>query len=207
MQTDSEFGSMIDAPDLFLEFASMSGTPSEIFDLAHRYGLLRFGKSKINIPRDRAANIIDAFDWTPIDEDGDGDIYLHAEPASKWLQSISLHQTNIADWEPIRQEGNPYKMKGYLDGTYNYAMGGSLTFQVRLDPVTGQAHSDIIASSLADLLDVQWGMSIAADATHRQCQECPNWFTVHPGHGRPEKYFCSDACRMRAYRKRKSGKN
>jgi hypothetical protein len=49
-------------------------------------------------------------------------------------------------------------------------------------------------------------MSIASNVLHRQCKECPNWFSVHPGTFRPEKLFCSDACRMRAYRKRKERK-
>lgn len=85
-------------------------------------------------------------------------------------------------------------------------MSGSLTYQVKMDPESGEVHSEMIASSLAQLLDVQWGMSVAVNVMHRQCAECPAWFAVHPGSGRPEKQFCSDACRMRAYRKRKAGK-
>jgi hypothetical protein len=67
----------------------------------------------------------------------------------------------------------------------------------------GGRQSRIICSTLRHYIDVQWGMSIAANLLHRQCAECPNWFSVHPGTSRPEKIYCSDACRMRAYRKRK----
>ena len=38
----------------------------------------------------------------------------------------------------------------------------------------------------------------------RKCEACGTWFEVSPRAGRPEKKYCSDACKMRAYRNRKS---
>jgi hypothetical protein len=87
---------------------------------------------------------------------------------------------------------------------YNQWMTDSLKFEVTVDPATGEARSEVHAASLQHLVMIQWGMSIAASVEHRQCMECTAWFAVHPGAGRPEKLYCSDACRMRAYRKRKA---
>ncbi len=59
-----------------------------------------------------------------------------------------------------------------------------------------------------DLETALW-LQFAVAVTHapriRRCEECPTWFEVTPGKGRPEKRFCSNACSMRAYRKRKAG--
>jgi hypothetical protein len=37
----------------------------------------------------------------------------------------------------------------------------------------------------------------------RTCVQCRKWFTLEAGRGRSDKEYCSNACRMRAYRKRK----
>jgi hypothetical protein len=37
----------------------------------------------------------------------------------------------------------------------------------------------------------------------RNCMVCKQWFTISAGQGRSDKEYCSDACRVRAYRKRK----
>ena len=109
----------------------------------------------------------------------------------------------INEWTKLRETYNSATMSSYLKDGYNYALSGSLTYQLELNEQTGEAQSHIICSSLRNYIDVQWGMSVAANVLHRQCAECPNWFSVHPSSSRPEKLYCSDACRMRAYRKRK----
>jgi hypothetical protein len=35
---------------------------------------------------------------------------------------------------------------------------------------------------------------------------CRKWFTIEEGQGRSDKQYCSNACRMRAYRKRKASR-
>ena len=36
-----------------------------------------------------------------------------------------------------------------------------------------------------------------------KCVQCRKWFRLDAGRGRSDKQYCSNACRMRAYRKRK----
>ena len=57
---------------------------------------------------------------------------------------------------------------------------------------------------LLDFLWLQFATAIAGGIRYQSCVECGAWFIVAPGRGREDKKFCSDACRMRAYRKRKS---
>lgn len=53
---------------------------------------------------------------------------------------------------------------------------------------------------------LQFALAIDGNIDFRQCTVCRSWFEIAPGRGRPEKSYCSDACRMRAYRKRKAEK-
>ena len=83
---------------------------------------------------------------------------------------------------------------------------GKLIFHVDVDLTTGQLKADLRAATLRDPIEVQCGLSITSGALHRKCEECPSWFIVDPGFGRPEKRFCSNACRVRGMRRRKRGK-
>ena len=65
----------------------------------------------------------------------------------------------------------------------------------------------LIPSNLIGALWLQFAHSVAADVDFAKCVECGTWFEVAPGSGRPDKRYCSDACRMRAYRKRKAAKS
>ena len=57
-----------------------------------------------------------------------------------------------------------------------------------------------------DLLAAMWlqmALAVDGDKNYRQCPECQNWFEVSPSTARSDKVFCSTACRVRAYRRRK----
>ena len=142
-------------------------------------------------------------DVSPYAGDIDDSIYVCAESAISWLRAHWLARFRVETWAEYAAAGNTAGMQSFLTGRFNPRMHGSLIYQVHFDPETEGVRSEVIASSLQAALDVQWGMSLAAGTVHRQCSQCTTWFAVHPGTGRPEKTFCSDACRMRAYRKRK----
>jgi hypothetical protein len=58
-----------------------------------------------------------------------------------------------------------------------------------------------------DLIGFMWAQfaeAVAGGKGFRKCASCAQWMEIAPGQGRPEKSYCSDACRMRAYRKRKA---
>jgi hypothetical protein len=67
------------------------------------------------------------------------------------------------------------------------------SFQIRMVP-----------HDLIGFMWVQFAEAVAGGKEFRQCASCARWMEIAPGRGRPEKSYCSDACRMRAYRKRKA---
>jgi hypothetical protein len=48
------------------------------------------------------------------------------------------------------------------------------------------------------------GAAIDGSESLQNCVECERWFTISAGQGRSDKAYCSNACRMQAYRKRKA---
>jgi hypothetical protein len=71
------------------------------------------------------------------------------------------------------------------------------------DPRSGEAQLCIRPSTLLNALWTKLALAIDGSESLRTCIECKIWFTTKAGRGRSDKEYCSDACRMRAYRKRK----
>ncbi len=67
----------------------------------------------------------------------------------------------------------------------------------------GDLAATLMPKGLIGALWLQAALAITGKADYRQCTDCPTWFALSPEQGRPDKRFCSDACRMRAYRKRR----
>ncbi len=200
----TNLGHLVTEPDLYLQFASEKGEPQRLKELVNKFGLLDGsleGKSQsLTVKRSKSVDLEEAFSFhhTP------GDLlHFRADRADEWLKIFALVRSMIDEWTKLREARDFVSMRSVLKDGYNYALSGSLTYQLNLNDQTGEAQSRIICSSLRNYIDVQWGMSIAANVLHRHCAECPNWFSVHPSTSRPEKLYCSNACRMRAYRKRK----
>ena len=82
--------------------------------------------------------------------------------------------------------------------------------KARASPRIGWSHIDrshqltFTPHSLLGTIWLQLAMAIAENRDYRVCGTCGSWFEVAPGRGRPNKTYCSNACRMRAYRKRKA---
>ena len=55
---------------------------------------------------------------------------------------------------------------------------------------------------LMGFLWVQFAEAIAGGKQYKQCDSCGLWMEISPEHGRPEKTYCSPACKQRAYRTR-----
>lgn len=58
-------------------------------------------------------------------------------------------------------------------------------------------------NGLIGALWLQMSLAIDGHVDFLQCRECSDWFGISAEEARPEKRYCSNACRMRAYRKRK----
>jgi len=71
--------------------------------------------------------------------------------------------------------------------------GGEATFQFGQKP-----------RSLLGALWLQLATAAQESRSYERCSSCESWFEVAPGLGRSDKTYCSTACRMRAYRRRKA---
>jgi hypothetical protein len=74
------------------------------------------------------------------------------------------------------------------------------------EPNGGSFQLKFVPHNLIGFLWAQFSEAVAGGKKFRQCASCTRWMEIAPGQGRPEKNYCSDACRMRAYRKRKATK-
>jgi hypothetical protein len=188
--------------DLYLKLASEAPYPATIWGFANRLGLLRPERSLVQIAGESAKEIGKAYKW-PLTGPRHDVLFLRVESAIEWQEAFVIARRRVQDWAALESEHDYPKMGRHLRRQFDSSTVGNLSYRVSLDPYTGRRRGEIVASSLAHLLDVQWAMSIEAGEVHRRCPECTTWFVVHPNAGRPEKQYCSNACRMRAYRRRR----
>ena len=126
-------------------------------------------------------------------------------PADLWTMSRNIWaiKSAVRSWEQYRKTG---KAKAFIKGVTDALLTEShLHVELREMPEHDTLSMVIVPHSLIAAIWLQFAQAITANYGFRQCDECLTWFEVAPGKGRPEKRFCSSACSMRAYRKRKSG--
>lgn len=182
------------APDLYLRFASERGAPFRIMELANRYGFMDDtveGVEILDIDGESAAGLISAFGKVAT---------ARAEPVTSWLAEFGRTKWILRTWSRLKEERDPGKIRDFIENWYAAPIGGSLYFH--LDADDESIRGEMVAASLSDYIRIQLGLSLAT-ILHRQCPQCDTWFQVDARSGRPEKVFCSNACRMRAYRARK----
>jgi hypothetical protein len=64
-----------------------------------------------------------------------------------------------------------------------------------------------LAVEIDELLSALWlqfAFAVAGDKQYRRCEVCQRAFELAPGENRADRRFCSDKCRIRAYRQRKA---
>ena len=186
-------GTLKSEPDLYAKIASIGGGPGSILNHANRYGFLgptvELWRTEQMLWREYLSEPGFAFSDS---------VSFYAEPASRWLRAGAWLSHEITKMEKVGWESAV---------TYNWMNPKSrLDYRVERDFATGRLKGELVASSLADLLMVQLVSAAEADVRHRRCEQCRAFFPVRPGLGRPEKKYCSDACRMRAYRIREASK-
>ena len=188
------FGRLIEEADLFLKFASVRLDPKGILAFANQYGfLMRDPLERMNA---------DCHDWLEPGRQIDGgksdsDPVL-IEPATDWLGAQGRLRGSIKRWKSLASAPIAARRQ-FLESV---SFGASAMLEVGMDK-NGTPQAELVASSLLDVLQMQWAASVEEGVEHRKCLVCSTWFGVHPDSGRPEKTYCSDACKMRAYRERK----
>ena len=100
-------------------------------------------------------------------------------------------ETDQKDWPQI-----------LLQQWVNRGAGGRTDMGLGL-PAGKDLSSTLMPRGLIGALWQQAGLAIDGHVEFLKCLECSDWFGISAAEARPEKRYCSNACRMRAHRKRK----
>ena len=171
------------APGLFLEFANTATTLQGVKRFADRYGSMSGG--------------------------------AYAEEIRHWYPPIRQMRRVFRAWDEAKATGNFKKIIRIIErradyrsfARYTESQGIGADVLLKADPSGGPARLCIRPSDLLDALGIQLALAIDGNQNLRPCAECRTWFPVASGGHRSDKEYCSDACRMRAYRKRKGSKS
>jgi hypothetical protein len=183
------------ASPAFLELAQMPDTEDAIKDFADRYGplwpLLPMEKerySRIGLPWGFVSGLL-IKDWRGV--------------IRRMHQAVKL-------WETSRRTRNFSKLirtaMEEREGFKRRVTRGVATYlSLKEDPVSRSARLCLRQETLEAPLWAEFFLAIDGNMNLGTCVQCRKWFPLEAGRGRSDKVYCSDACRMRAYRKRKKG--
>ena len=167
----------------FLEFAQTPDTPDGIKDFADRYGLL-------------------------CPDVGTGP-HQTGRSIPSWSRCIRELRQIVELWERSTQKRDFSKIvqvmqkKLVLPDDYDSVSGVPVELLLKEDQLNASVSLCIRSRSLIHALWAQFLLAIDGNLNLRACVQCRKWFTLEAGRGRSDKEYCSNACRMRAYRKRK----
>ncbi|MCP4317732.1 MAG: hypothetical protein GY789_17365 [Hyphomicrobiales bacterium] len=137
--------------------------------------------------------------------DGDS-VCWHSVPdgwsfsGAAWVSAPDHHPDRYYE---IRRHGLARAALYIVQDLVNEGLRARVHEQLVWDEIAGRPTVRIIPINLVGALWLQFANAIEGNHDFGQCASCGSWFVVVPGAGRPDKRYCSDACRMRAYRKRK----
>jgi hypothetical protein len=165
-----------EAPALFSEFADVPLTIKGVIGFADRYGSLRQGPRPDDLPDD----------------------------LDLWIKSIRKMRRAVDAWESAKETGDFKKIVSIIEHRGERRRGSlagtQLNALLETDP-SGAPRLCVRPSSFLEALWTQLTLAVEGDQNLRRCAVCTGWFPVESG--RSDKEYCSVACRMRAYRKRK----
>ena len=125
------------------------------------------------------------------------------ETMNEWRNEIGRLHEAVSKWGYFQSEKSVKNSSAYTGG-FPFPRT-SLKHALEVGP-TGQVTQYLEPENLLSAMWVQFGGAIERATSFSPCAECSNWIATVPGSNRPDKRYCSDACRMRAYRKRKAEK-
>jgi hypothetical protein len=196
-------------PSAYLEFAETPATEDGIKDFADRYGpLYPDGPDDLLDFTGKTPPAFDQFPGRCIDA-WPGRIKGVRSFIELWKMSLKtgdfsrvirrVQKRFSADWDPRIKF---VSLKSGL-GLLEKRSGANIELLLKGEPLSGFPRICIRPHDLKDALYAQLLLAIAGNVDLRACVQCRKWFTLEAGRGRSDKEYCSNACRMRAYRKRK----
>jgi hypothetical protein len=186
------FDLFTDGPSAYLEIAQTPMTEDGVRAFADRYGeiVADFDFERLEIAHPEARKLMhDA-----------GDLNL----IGSWFAVIAITRRLIEVWERSKRTGDFSKIiRAVKKFDYSYSPFSQVRVRLKKDPSSASARLCLSPPTLHAALLVQLILAIDGNLNLRGCIQCRKWFTLEAGRGRSDKEYCSNACRMRAYRKRK----
>ena len=110
-------------------------------------------------------------------------------------------------WESSKGQGDYKKLVGLINrcgerGRSSDEASTDTSFLLAVD-ANGEPQMCIRPRSLLDALWAQLTLAVIGKQNLQRCAVCSTWFPIEAA--RSDKEYCSRACQMRAYRKRKGG--
>ena len=126
---------------------------------------------------------------------------------SYWFGAILRMRRSITLWTKAEQTGDftAFLKRGGLGSARGFTSNGVKPF-LEKNEATGRARLGLAPQGLLDALWMQLALAIDGSQSLRKCAECKKWFSIRSGRGRSDKKYCSNACRMRTYRRGKGKK-
>jgi hypothetical protein len=169
----------------FLEFAQTPLTEDGVKDFADRYGLL--------------SNALNAYNKWELGWD-----------ISLWFANIRWMRRTVKLWQKSTETGDfsriirEMRRSSYIDWKPS---GPPVALFLKIERLSASPKLCIRPVTFQEALWAQLVLAIDGNVNLRACVQCRKWFTLEAGKGRSDKEYCSNACRMRAYRKRKGGRS
>jgi hypothetical protein len=152
------------------------------------------------------------FAQTPATEDGIkdfadryGPLFPAGDVIKFWSEEIRTMHRTVELWNMSKKTGDFRKLisvvrKTFLKvGLVDEEPGVTVELFLKEDPLS----ACIRPRTLLHALWAQLVLAIDGNMDLGVCVQCRKWFRLDAGRGRSDKQYCSNACRMRAYRKRK----
>jgi hypothetical protein len=123
-----------------------------------------------------------------------------------WIRNWAVNMTRMHQAVKLWRKS---KVTGDFSGLipkveeFRRRVGVPVNLLLKKDPLSASARLCIRPHTLLHALWAQLVLAIDGNLNLRACVQCRKWFTIEAGRGRSDKEYCSNACRMRAYRKRK----
>lgn len=93
-----------------------------------------------------------------------------------------------------------------LQNTTNEQLSGRLSANLSPQSDSGELVLSLRPTSLIGAIWLQFAQAVSNHTEFRRCTVCGSWMEISENASRRDKSYCSDACRMRAYRARKASK-
>jgi hypothetical protein len=132
----------------------------------------------------------------------------------QWVFAAQQLRQAVTKWEKAKETGDFSSIIQFISRQGRLEQKHGVIFEsevgridanilLRERPADGAALLCIRPTTLLNALWTQLALAINGSQSLRTCVECKKWFAIESDRGRSDKEYCSDACRMRAYRKRK----